>query len=68
MAQWIIGSHRSCFGTQNRNDNRNDNRNSAGSRGVYCSCLGTRNRNGVGVTVPVWAPKTGTVLGVTVPV
>ena len=47
MAQGIRGIHRSCFGTQNRNDNRNGNRNSVGSRGVYCSCLGTRNRNGV---------------------
>ena len=43
VAQGIRGIHRSCFGTQNRNDNRN----SAGSRGVYCSCLSTRNRNGV---------------------
>ena len=46
VAQGIRGIHRSCFGTQNRNDNRNGNRNSVGSRGVYCTCLSTRNRNG----------------------
>ena len=46
VAQGIRGIHRSCFGTQNRNDNRNGNRNSVGSRGVYCTCLSTQNRNG----------------------
>ena len=35
VAQGIIGIHRSCFGTRNRN----------GVRG-YCTCLSTQNRNG----------------------
>lgn len=47
VAQGVWGIHRSCFGTQNKNDNRNGNRNSVDRRGVYCTCLGTRNRYGV---------------------
>ena len=39
VAQGIRGIHRSCFGTQNRNDNRNGVRS-------YCTCLSTQNRNG----------------------
>ena len=53
VAQGIRGINRSCFGTQNRNDNR--------------TVTGTVSAVGE-FTVPVWAPETGTVLGVTVPV